>query len=201
MTQRENEPDRSVLRAGGVPEPAIDAWVEAMPTATGVFADDARSHGVFWRLCDELVGHLPGKPGRTPAQAKAADAIFARAREMRERFLRAHVEPVYAAVTHDYSRFVRLEELVFAAADAARGWCDARAGRRRSRAAAARQGGPSRSTRASSSPHVLGHERPAATSATRCCCRGPRREAQLPGSRPTACSISARRASSGRAAP
>src|SRR5215510_5846398 len=86
------------------------------PEATAVVTEDARRIGIFWRLCDELVGHLPAKPGRTPAQAKAAAAIFAKAREMRERFLRTHVEAVYAAVTHHFSRFVRLEELVFAAA-------------------------------------------------------------------------------------
>jgi thioesterase DpgC len=121
VTQLENTPDRSILRAGGLPEAAIDAWVGALPQATGVFSEDARSHGVFWRLCDELVGHLPQKPGRAAGQAKAAGAIFAKARELRERFLRAHVEPVYAAITHDFSRFVRIEDLVFVAADVAPG--------------------------------------------------------------------------------
>jgi thioesterase DpgC len=121
VTQPENAFDRSILQAAGVPGMAIEAWLGALPAGTGVFAEDARSHGVFWRVCDELIGHLPAKPARTPGQAKAADAILSRAREMRERFLRAHVEPVYAAVSHDYTRFVRLEELVFAAADVAPG--------------------------------------------------------------------------------
>src|SRR5262249_17666834 len=49
----------------------------------------------------------------------AARVLFAKARELRETFLRAHVEAVYAAVTHDFSRFVRVEDLVFAAADVA----------------------------------------------------------------------------------
>jgi thioesterase DpgC len=121
VTPLDNASDRSILRAGGVPEAAIDAWVAALPQPTGVFTEDARSHGIFWRLSDELVAHLPSKPGRAAAQAKAADAIFSRTRELRERFLRAHVEAVYAAVTHDFSRFVRLEDLVFAAADVAPG--------------------------------------------------------------------------------
>ena len=105
VTQLDDAPDRSILRAGGVPEAAVDAWLGAVPAATGVFAEDARSHGVFWRLCDELIGHLPGKPGRAPAQAKAADAVFAKAREMRERFLRTHVEAVYADVTARFLPF------------------------------------------------------------------------------------------------
>ena len=119
--QLENAPDRSTLRAGGLPDAAIDAWLGAVPEATGVFTEDARGFGVFWRLADELVDHLPSKPGRSPEQAKAAAAIFARARELREQFLRAHVEAVYAAITHDFSRFVRVEELVFVAADVAPG--------------------------------------------------------------------------------
>jgi enoyl-CoA hydratase/carnithine racemase len=127
VTQRDDAPDRSILRAGGVPETAVDAWLGAVPEATGVFTEDARSHGVFWRRCDELIGHLPGKPGRAPAQAKAADAIFAKAREMRERFLRMHVEAVYADVTRDFSRFVRIEELVLAAAERSPGLVPTRA--------------------------------------------------------------------------
>jgi thioesterase DpgC len=121
VTQHESTPDRSILLAAGLPEGAIDAWLGAVPEATSVFTEDARTFGVFWRLGDELVGHLPSKPGRTPAQAKAAAAIFAKAREQRERFLRTHVEAVYAAITHDFSRFVRVEELVYLAADVAPG--------------------------------------------------------------------------------
>src|SRR5262245_38113276 len=119
--QLENASDRSILRAGGLPDTAIDAWLGAVPEATGVFTEDARSFGVFWRLGDELVGHLPPKPRRSPEQAKAAAAIFANSRDQRERFLRAHVEAVYAAVTHDFSRFVRVEDLVYVAADVAPG--------------------------------------------------------------------------------
>jgi thioesterase DpgC len=127
VTQFDSPADRSILHSAGVPDPAIDAWLRAVPETTGVLAEDARTHGIFWRLGDELVGHLPGKPGRTPAQARAADAIFARARELRERFLRAHVEAVYADVTHDFSRFVRLGELAFAAAERCPGLAPTRA--------------------------------------------------------------------------
>ena len=39
------------------------AWNDgAVPAATNVFTEDARSFGVFWRIGDELVGHLPPKP-------------------------------------------------------------------------------------------------------------------------------------------
>jgi thioesterase DpgC len=127
VTPFDSAADRAILRAGGLPDTAIDAWLGAVPETTAVFAADARTYGVFWRLSDELIGHLPAKPGRAPAQAGAADVIFARARELRERFLRAHVAALYADVTHDFSRFVRLEELVFAAAECSPGLAPTRA--------------------------------------------------------------------------
>ena len=61
---------------------------------------------------------MPEKSARPAAQEQAAEAIWARARESRDRFLRAHARAVYGAVTHRMARFVRVEELLFAAADA-----------------------------------------------------------------------------------
>ena len=117
----------SILRAGGIPDAAIAAWHEAAPQASGVFTEDCRRYGVFWRLADELIDHLPKKPERGPAQAKAAATVFDAARAARERFLRDHAEAVYADVTHDFSRFVRVEELVFAVAERVPGLVPTRA--------------------------------------------------------------------------
>jgi thioesterase DpgC len=110
--------ERATLHAAGLADAAIEAWLAAAPEATGGFAEDCRRYAVFWRLADELIAQLPKKPARAAAHAKAADAVVHAAREAREQFLRRHVEPVYAALTHDFSRFVRVEELVLAAADA-----------------------------------------------------------------------------------
>jgi thioesterase DpgC len=115
--QGDGAAERAVLRAGGIPEAAIDAWLAAAPQASGVFSEDSRHYGVFWRVGDELIAHLPKKPERSAAQAAAAEMIFRDARAARERFLRAHAQAVYAACTHDYSRFVRVEDLVFVAAE------------------------------------------------------------------------------------
>jgi len=109
--------ERGVLRAGGIPDAAIEAWLAAVPQTSGVFSEDERRYGVFWRVCDELIARLPKKPDRAAAQAAAAELIFRDARASRERFLRAHAESVYAACTHDYARFVRVEALVYVAAD------------------------------------------------------------------------------------
>ena len=87
------------------------------PDVSGDFAGDCRRHSEFWRACDARIGRLPAKPARGPADAQAADAIHHAARDARERFLRRHVDAVHAAVTRGLSRFVRVEELVFAVAD------------------------------------------------------------------------------------
>jgi thioesterase DpgC len=108
---------RNVLRAGGIPDTAIDAWLAAAPEASGVLGEDARHYGVFWRVSDELIGHLPKKPARAAAHVAAADLVFHDARASRERFLRAHADAVYAACTHDHARFVRVGELVYVAAE------------------------------------------------------------------------------------
>jgi thioesterase DpgC len=106
------------LRAAGLPEALVDGWQAGEPEVTGYLAQDRRSHGEFWRRGDELLSRLPQKAARAPAEATVADAIRAQAREARERFLRRHAGAVYAELTRDLSHFVRVEELVFAAAEA-----------------------------------------------------------------------------------
>ena len=120
-------PLRPILIEGGLPAPAIDDWIAAEPNGTGEFVGDRRTHGKYWGLGRALVEGLPRKSGRNPPQAKAADAIHERARASRARFLRAHAETVYAEVTHGFSRFVRVEDLVFAAAEAFPGLTPSRA--------------------------------------------------------------------------
>jgi len=109
------------LRSAKLDEAAIAAWITAAPHATADFAGDRGSHVRFWQRCDELIRRLPQKPARSRAEAAAAQCIFLAARDVRERFLRAHVEALYNELTSNRSRFVRLEELVFAAADAVPG--------------------------------------------------------------------------------
>jgi thioesterase DpgC len=109
------------LRAAGLPESAIAAWSSAEPEVTGGFGEDRHRHAEFWVLTEALLGRLPKKPARREAEALAAQAIQKRARASRERFLRTHAESVYDEVTHDRSRFVRLEALVHAAAEAVPG--------------------------------------------------------------------------------
>ncbi|HME84086.1 MAG TPA: enoyl-CoA hydratase/isomerase family protein [Roseiarcus sp.] len=118
---------RATLRDGGLPAPAIDDWIAAEPKAPGQFGADRRRYGIFWALAHALIEGLPRKSARKPDEAKAAEAIYERARASRASFLGAHAEEVYAALTNDFSRFIRVENLVFAAADAFPGLTPTRA--------------------------------------------------------------------------
>ncbi len=109
---------RATLRDAGLPAPSIDQWIAAEPKAPGEFGEDRRRYPVFWALACALIEGVPGKSARKPAEAKAVEAIHERARASRASFLGMHAEEVYAALTNDFSRFIRVENLVFAAADA-----------------------------------------------------------------------------------
>ncbi len=97
------------------------------PPVTGDFAEDRLRNTVFWQASDHALDQLPRKAARNAEETKAAAAIHHAAREARERFLRAHVSALYAALTDDLTRFVRLEELVFGAADLLPGLTPSRA--------------------------------------------------------------------------
>jgi len=116
-----------LLRGAGLADSAIDAWLAAAPTASGDLAADRQRYAAFWLGAARLIGDLPRKAARRPAEAHAADAIRETSRAAREDFLRTHVEAVYASITHGFSRFVRVEELVFAAAEAFPGLTPTRA--------------------------------------------------------------------------
>jgi (3,5-dihydroxyphenyl)acetyl-CoA 1,2-dioxygenase len=115
------------LREAGLPPAAIDEWFAAEPRETREFGEDRRLFAVYWALGDGLIGRLPRKPKRNPAEIKAATAIRASARASREIFLAAYVEKIYATLTRDFSRFLRVEHLVVEAAEAFPGLTPSRA--------------------------------------------------------------------------
>src|SRR5262249_22190044 len=69
-----------------------------------------------WEVAAAALAGLPAKPERSPGQADAAEKIKSEAREARGRFLAAHAGAVYDKLTQNRSRFVRVEDLVYAAA-------------------------------------------------------------------------------------
>ncbi len=110
--------------APGLDGSAMEEWLRSEPTATGVLfggGGDGDRYGAFWGRAADLLARLPAKVRRSEAEAAAAASILARARASRERFLIAHAATVYDALTQNQSRFLRLEELAFAAAELAPG--------------------------------------------------------------------------------
>jgi (3,5-dihydroxyphenyl)acetyl-CoA 1,2-dioxygenase len=108
---------RAVLEQAGLPSETVKAWLDDVPNTTGDYDRDAASFSRFWRIGADLVSVLPKKPARTAPHAIAADALFDALRSSRDRFLQPHVEAVYRALTKDYATFVRVERLVYDAAD------------------------------------------------------------------------------------
>ncbi|MGA2945507.1 MAG: hypothetical protein ABSE50_26115, partial [Xanthobacteraceae bacterium] len=111
----------AILRSAGFDDLAVTEWSAAAPKRTGDFYVDQPRYVRFWQLSRDLLARLPKKPARNAAEASAAAAILAGAREPRERFLAAHCETLYDELTRERSKFIRLENLVFAAADAVPG--------------------------------------------------------------------------------
>jgi thioesterase DpgC len=105
----------------------IDRWRGAEPALATDFTTDRRLFGEFWRLSNEVLAALPAKPQRRAEQAQAAAFVLERARAARRLFLEAHVGELYSGLTHDRSRFMRVEELVYAAADVCPGLTPTRA--------------------------------------------------------------------------
>src|ERR1700704_6053925 len=102
-------PVSACLEAAGFGAPAVAEWLPCEPGDTADYDGDCRRYSQFWGRSYDLIASLPPKPARNEAETAAAAAIFALARDHRERFLVAHGETVYDRLTHARSRFVRIE--------------------------------------------------------------------------------------------
>lgn len=109
------------LHAAGLDDKAIADWLAAAPREVLDFAHDRSRYSHFWKKSDDLVARLPRKPKRGDAEQEAAQLILGGARGQRERFLAAHAQALYDELTRNRSRFIRLEDLVFAASTAVPG--------------------------------------------------------------------------------
>ena len=109
------------LEPAGIDAKTVAEWVAAAPRDTTDFAHDRSRYAHFWKKCDDLLGRFPRKPKRSSKENDAAHCILGAARDQRERFLAAHAQPLYDELTRNRSRFIRLEDLVLAAAVAVPG--------------------------------------------------------------------------------
>jgi thioesterase DpgC len=96
----------------------VHASPPAAPAQTTDFASDRRTFAAYWEASARLVAQLPPRARRSEAERATAHALHEAARAARVKFLRAHVDAVYDLLTENRTRFVRLQHLVTAAADA-----------------------------------------------------------------------------------
>jgi len=108
--------DSPALAAAGLSPSAVAEWRSTEPSAATDIASDLHGYAGFWLRSNRLLKALPVRPKRTAAEQAAAETILAAARRSRERFLAAHAAWVYDSVTGGRSRFLRLDDLVYAAA-------------------------------------------------------------------------------------
>ncbi|WIM11404.1 enoyl-CoA hydratase/isomerase family protein [Enhydrobacter sp.] len=101
--------------------------VVSKPAATGDLAADVAAFSRYWHEQASLLARLPAKPKRSTAEFDTAEAIKQAAREARFVFLRAHARTLYDKLTDSRRKFVRLEELVYDAADLVPGLAPTRA--------------------------------------------------------------------------
>ncbi|MBI3436135.1 MAG: enoyl-CoA hydratase/isomerase family protein [Proteobacteria bacterium] len=106
----------TALAAAGLSDADATAWTQGAPTAGADFAADCRAFSHYWQATARLIARLPARVRRNDAQVAAVRAIRDAARAVRVGFLGRHAAAVYAAITSDRARFVRVQDLVIEAA-------------------------------------------------------------------------------------
>jgi (3,5-dihydroxyphenyl)acetyl-CoA 1,2-dioxygenase len=109
--------DVAVLEAAGLPSAEIDAWRAREPEQAASFAAASEATCAHLVRGEELLGRLPLRPERNDVEAEAAAALRTALDAERSRFLRAHADGVYGALTDGLRRALRDEALVYAAAE------------------------------------------------------------------------------------
>jgi hypothetical protein len=112
LEQNSRSDASAVLARAGLPRDAVAAWLEQENTLAGDYQRDVEQGSRRWRIGADLLALLPPKKARSDVQAAATAAILERERTLRQTFLERHVETLYRRLTHDFSKFKRVEELV-----------------------------------------------------------------------------------------
>jgi thioesterase DpgC len=106
-----------MLEAAGLSPSEIADWAKSAPAGEDAFPAAAQAASEFLVRGDELLRRLPPRRDRNEAEAAAAAELNAALDQARSRFLRAHAEDVYTALTDDLRKAIRDEDLVYAAAE------------------------------------------------------------------------------------
>jgi (3,5-dihydroxyphenyl)acetyl-CoA 1,2-dioxygenase len=107
----------TALTAAGLAPSAVSDWSSAEPPGTGEREEDAVRYAAFWARSQQLLKSLPAKPQRSAVERAGAETILAAARASRDRFLAPHAEWIYDRLTKGRTAFVRVEDIVYDAAE------------------------------------------------------------------------------------
>jgi thioesterase DpgC len=102
----------ALLTAAGISPQNAKSWLGSAPKIRNSFTTDSAACQKFWRAGAKLRAQLPARAKCNAAQARAVEAINARGRNLRDQFLSAHAETLYAKLTNNRKTFVRVEQLV-----------------------------------------------------------------------------------------
>src|SRR5262249_3342822 len=106
----------AALLASVLPNETVSMWRTNRPKASGDYRRDVAAFAQTWQPSAGLLTALPKKPARNQAQARAAVLIQNTDRASRDVFLAAHAETLYRALTNGFTTFLRVADLVYAAA-------------------------------------------------------------------------------------
>ena len=95
----------------------MDSVVSAPVAASGDFSADAADFSAYWRTAQQQLSRMPAKPKRDAAAHDAAEALKQATRDARFAFLRRHARTLYDRLTDGRRKFVRVERLVYDAAE------------------------------------------------------------------------------------
>ncbi len=83
---------------------------------SAAFAADCAAYSAQWQAGAATLAALPARPARSAAEQATAARLLAEGRALRAAFLDAHAAALYRALTGDLTHFLRVRELVDAAA-------------------------------------------------------------------------------------
>jgi enoyl-CoA hydratase/carnithine racemase len=111
----------------GLSKDELDRFAQLEPGFGQSFEVDSGAASRFFGAGQALVDRLPRRPRRTEREQEAAEAIHQQLRVTRIAFLRRYAARLYMQLTDDMRSFVRVEELVFRAAEVVPGLVPKRA--------------------------------------------------------------------------